>query len=228
MEAYMQVVVVGGSKGGVGKTTLSANLAVMAHEERSKVCLLDLDPMQSLARWYELRYDGNDEAAPDGFHLLPFGEVVSERVRQAEKAGFDYLVVDCPPALVELMERAIRAADIVLIPCRPSPLDLEGEAVSELCERHGREFLFVLNAVKGKSLVKGSREYLAAVGRVAETEVQDRTTHASSMINGGTGVEGDKTGKTREEVKALWAEIKKGLRRSSAREARAEGRGARA
>jgi chromosome partitioning protein len=224
----MQVVVVCGSKGGVGKTTITANLAVTAHDESAKIALLDLDPMQSLARWYELRYEVNGKKPPPTFKLLPFGEVVSKRVEEAEAGGFDYLFIDTPPALVQLMERAIRAANVAVIPCRPSPLDLEGEAVSELCERQEREFLFVLNAVRGKSLVKGSRDYLAAAGRVAETELQDRVTHASSMIDGGTGVEGDKTGKTREELKALWAEVKKALHRQQPRVSRTDGKSARA
>jgi chromosome partitioning protein len=208
----MRTIVVGGTKGGVGKTTLTANLAIIAHGTHSKVALLDLDPMQSLSRWFELRYAAKTLSPPPDFRLLPYTEDAKTQQRLARATSIDYLFIDCPPALIQILESAVELADLVLIPCRPSPLDLEGEAMSQICIQQHKPFLFVLNDVKGKSLVAGSRDYLGQVGPVAATEIQDRIVHPTSMITGSTGAEADRSGRTNDEIRSLWREIRAALR----------------
>lgn len=212
----MQVVVAAGSKGGVGKATIASNLAVLAHAEKKRVGLLDLDPMQSLARWHELREA--DQGADETFFLLESNEDVRGRVAKARDKGFDVFVIDLPPAETELMEWACRAAlrdGMVVILRQPSPFDLEGQrAMKEIVQNVGCEVLFVINRVRGKTLLKGTRQILESVGKVADTEVADRVVYAVAAIKGGAGAE--KSDEAHDEMEALWKEVKASLRRTEA------------
>jgi chromosome partitioning protein len=212
----IQVVVVAASKGGVGKSTLATNLAVLVAAERKKVALLDIDPMQSMTRWYQLRQE--TERKSDNLVLLPVSDDVRERVEYADKRGFDVLVIDTPPAFSNTISRAVRAAargGIVIAPCQPSPFDLEGmQGLIRIVGENGSDLLFVINRVRGKSMVTGTREILATAGQVAAQEIADRVIYAAAAIDGGAGVEG--SAEANREMTALWKEVKAALRRAKA------------
>ena len=131
----MKVIVVAASKGGTGKTTLTAALAVEATHQGS-VAVMDLDPQQSLARWHDIRRADDDLADPD---LIEAGKRPDVAIARARKQNLDWLFIDTPGGSLSTMKAAIDQADLVLIPVRPSPLDVESMApVVELCDHAGK------------------------------------------------------------------------------------------
>lgn len=130
-------------KGGVGKTTMAVNLAVAAGLRRSplKTALFDLDGQESAAIWSERRKAD-----------LPHVEHITERklsaaLAAADKQGFDLAIIDTPPAAGPEALTAAQAADLVLIPCRPSLVDLDAiRRTAQLVKGAGITAYVVFNA----------------------------------------------------------------------------------
>jgi chromosome partitioning protein len=204
----MPVIVLAATKGGCGKSTLAAALAVEASRKGVKVAIIDLDPQQSLARWHELRLT---EAGKDTPALVPLGKYPDRTLAKAAADGWDCVIVDCPPGSVRLTSQAMAVADFVVIPVRPSPLDVEAlDVMVELCEQYERPFAFVLNATAPRSsMTAGAREYMAKKGPVLDVEVLNRQPYASAMILGSTASEADPKGSAGKEIAALWDAIAK-------------------
>ncbi len=135
----MQVVTLASTKGGVGKTTICSALAVRAAEESRRVALLDLDPQESLASWWTRRGKTKN---PKLFEI----DATTEAIELLLSEGWEWVFIDTGPARLELIEPGIAVADLVLIPTRPSALDIEQAAITvELCEAHNKPHAFVLN-----------------------------------------------------------------------------------
>ncbi|AAZ98682.1 probable partition-related protein [Thiobacillus denitrificans ATCC 25259] len=120
----MRVIVVANPKGGSGKTTLSINLAGYLAAQGERVALLDMDRQKSATHWLAARSAALPEIA-----LL----------REGQKGGSDWLVVDTPAALHgRTLERALKLAHKVAVPIAPSLFDI----------RASQDFLAALNAEK--------------------------------------------------------------------------------
>src|SRR3984957_10945149 len=124
-----KVISIAQQKGGVGKTTLAAQLAVVWARQGRRLAVVDIDPQGSLAAWAELRRKrlgdnglGFEFAALSGWRG---GDWVERHARDV-----DFVIVDSPPH-VELEARmALRAAALVVVPLQPSPLDLWSSATT--------------------------------------------------------------------------------------------------
>jgi chromosome partitioning protein len=205
----VKTIAIGSCKGGTGKTTLSAALAVRAAREGRKVALFDTDAQCSLVRWWELRGSPNNpkmiEVDPS---LEAFELLISE--------GWDWVFIDTPPGAMDTVEHAVFSADLVLIPCRPSPVDVEAvDDIVDLCNEHGKPFAFILNAVPhgwGK-LADSAAGYLAQSGPVLKQRVASRKPYVAAMTLGKSGAELDRA--AREEIDALWTEIKRTLAKAT-------------
>ena len=115
----MKTIVIAAQKGGAGKTALASNLAVAASQDGRNVLCLDLDPQGSLRAWWE----GRDADVPSILDRDPAPDVLRATLNAAQ-AQFDLCIIDTPPAALEWLAEALGAADLVLIPVRPSPDDL--------------------------------------------------------------------------------------------------------
>lgn len=207
-----KVIALAATKGGVGKTTLTVALAVHAAAMGQKIALLDRDPQESTADWYGRRLQ---QLGPKGALNLKLFEVDStqEAIGMIAAQGFDYVLIDTPPAVTSLIEDAIAGADLVVIPSRVSGLDLRAiPPMAELCEKLERPFVLVFNSVaKAQTTAKdlaGARQYLEAEGvRVLETTVALRKAYVAPMTTGIGPTEMARSEEAQEELAALWSEI---------------------
>ena len=116
----MAIIAVAGRKGGVGKSTIAGNLAAEFAAMKRSVRVLDADPQHSLVAW---------AAQGDGMLARAVEQVeggdgaLRARVRQAEKDA-DVVLIDTPPGAPEIAYEAALVADLMLLPCGASPLDL--------------------------------------------------------------------------------------------------------
>jgi len=201
-------------KGGCGKTSLIANLSVRASKD-GHVALLDYDPQQSLARWWELRGHAHEDVLNP--RLWKNGEGASVDVPALKALGTNYIFQDVPPAVWHLIEDSVRVSDLVIAPVRASPVDLEAiDPVIEICRDLGKPFLFVMAAYDPRwKLSESAYPYLEqkAPGHALEEVFSYRQAYVGSMIGGATGPEYTKDRKqaaeTEVEIDTLWRRIRK-------------------
>jgi chromosome partitioning protein len=197
----MHTIVLASQKGGSGKTTLAAHLAVaLERDGRGPAVLIDTDPQGSLSRWWNKREAPTPAFADANVHQL------AAKLAALRADGFAWCIVDTPPADSEQNAKVITEADLVLIPTRPSPHDLDAlGATLDLCQASGRRHVFVVNAAKSNaSITIQTVTALSEHGQVAPAVVADRVLCASSMIDGRTVFEVDPSGKSAQEMSALW------------------------
>ena len=140
----MKILVLASQKGGAGKTTLAAHLAVAAEQAGAgPAVLLDTDPQGSLSAWWNSREDDTPALAAASLAELP------AKLRALAEAGFKLAVIDTPPAITEAIRDVVKLADLVLIPTRPSPHDLRavGSTV-DIAQETGRPFAFAVTQAK--------------------------------------------------------------------------------
>jgi chromosome partitioning protein len=117
----MAIIAVLGRKGGIGKSTIAGNLAAEFAAMGRTVVVLDADPQHSLVAWASLGQGmlshSVEKVKADSAAAL------EARARKAEKTA-DIVIIDTPPGMPETAYLAALAADLVLLPCGPSPLDL--------------------------------------------------------------------------------------------------------
>ena len=115
----MDVLTLVSTKGGCGKTTLTAHLAVEAERAGAgPVAVIDADPQASLARWW------NSRAAETPAFIQTTLAELPQRLEELRAAGIRLVIIDTPGADVSHTRTIVRLTDLALIPSRPSPLDL--------------------------------------------------------------------------------------------------------
>jgi len=186
-------------KGGAGKTTLLTHLSVAADVAGAgPVGVVDTDPMQGTARWYDARKaDTPILARPD--------KGLTAALDALRDAGCRIAMVDTPPSIGAEVIEAVRAADLVVVPCQPSPNDLRAVGSTVEAVRGSRKpLVFIINRVKPRSrLTLDAAVALSQHGTVAPVQVGDRTDYAAAMIDGLVAQEiGSK--QAADEMAALW------------------------
>lgn len=216
----MIVLAVCNTKGGVGKTTLTASLAVRAAQESKRVALVDLDPQGSLAGWWDRR------GRSDNPTVMRDVDTASEAVERLEMDGWDWVFIDTPPAFLQLLSDTIDVADLVIIPIKASALDVAASQDAVVMAREaGRPHLVVLNDVESRwKSTNDVRDYLLASDvPIAETAITHRVSYLASMTVGKSAAELNK-GKDKaatEEIESLWQEVKTAAKKSAKAKAKA-------
>jgi chromosome partitioning protein len=117
----MPVIAIAGRKGGIGKSTIAGNLAAEFAALGRSVIVLDADPQHSMAAWAA---QGTGILAGCVQKVEPGSkDDLRARVRTSVKEA-DIVLIDTPPGMPEVTHQANMAADLTLLPCGPSPLDL--------------------------------------------------------------------------------------------------------
>lgn len=153
----MHVLAIANQKGGSGKTTTAVNLGAALAEQGRRVLVVDADPQASASAWLSHQElddrlldvfvdDRNlaDAAVPTGIRglmLVPASPNLRDLaiadavdVHQALRRAlppadaFDFVLIDCPPALGHVVIAALAAADEVLVPVAAHAMELDGLA----------------------------------------------------------------------------------------------------
>lgn len=196
-------------KGGAGKTTLAAHLAVAWTAAGKRVAILDIDPQQSLTIWYRLR----EQAMGDAGAGLLANQVHGWRVaREVDRLAreHDIVLVDSPPHAETEARVAIRAADLVLVPVQPSPMDIWATRPTlDLAWEERKQPVVVLNRVPPRAnLTERMRAHLDETGaRIANATLGNRVVYASALAEGRAVGEVQPSSRATKEVGALAREL---------------------
>jgi chromosome partitioning protein len=209
----MNVITVASRKGGAGKTTLTAHLAGFARREGHRCLVIDADPQGSLALCNSLR------AAGKTLPLVTAERGIERQVAMAMVAGVEWVFIDTAPTMWVVVQEAIRAATMVLIPARPGFLDLAAvqETVKAARERD-KPYAVVLNACpvkrgqKEAPAVAHSRAFLDQQGiPVWAGQISQRTHFVLSLAGGGSAGEGTGDAQAGAEVAGLWTGVQRAV-----------------
>ena len=178
-----KVITVAQQKGGSGKTTVAANLAVAFARGGRSVALLDTDPQGSLGRWFMAR---RERGAVGMEFSTASAWGVSYECEKLRKLH-DIVIVDTPPKVDADLRPALREADLVLVPVASSHVDLWAtEGVIDLARREHKSVALVLNRARtGTRLAAEVAEAAAALeGRVLATVLSFRVAYAETLGQG--------------------------------------------
>lgn len=203
-----KVIAVLNQKGGVGKTTIAANIGVSIAGAGHSVLMVDSDPQGSLRDWSEA-----DEG--EGLTVIGLDRETLAKDIESVKAPYDFVIIDGRAKAEKMAGAAIRAADLVLIPVAPSALDIWGasditEAIAarhEVTEGKPHTFFIVNAATKNTKLIDEIRPAAEQSGfKTLNTVLYNREIYKQTMGEGLT-VHGSKNPAALKEIESLTAEI---------------------
>jgi chromosome partitioning protein len=195
----MFVVVLASQKGGAGKTTLAAHLGVAAEAAGyGPAVLIDTDPQGTLLKWWQEREAEVPAMAEPGSDLLG-------KLRELSEGGYRLAFIDTPGRVSLANREVIAAADLVLVPLKPSVADLWTiESTITACRETRRPYAFVVSqATRGASLTVQAVSAASEHGVVVPTVIHNRVGFAAALTDGRTIQELDPKGQGAAEIVSL-------------------------
>lgn len=204
--ARMKALSVIAQKGGAGKTTLSLAVACAAAADGLSAVVVDLDPQATAASWADRRAARSPVVIPAQPPRL--GRILGAAAAQ----GVQLAVVDTAPRVEQSAVAAARAADLVLVPCRPAVYDLETVAATRdlvAAVAPGTAVLCVLNGVPPRGpRQRQARALLADIGvPVCGTALGLRAAIDYAAATGASTTEYEPRGKAAAEAAALYRDL---------------------
>lgn len=198
----MKTIALIAQKGGTGKTTLALSLAVSASQAGLTAIVVDLDPQATACNWSDRRKNDN----PLVLDAQPAR--LAAALQKAGQGGVDIAIIDTPARNEQSALAAAKAADLVIIPCRPQAYDLETvPATRELLALAGNTpAIVVLNAVPHHGdRHEQARQTLADIGvAVCPQTIGHRAAFGDAGAVGLTASEYDPKGKASEEIQLVY------------------------
>lgn len=197
-------------KGGTGKTTLSIHLARALHLKGKKVLLVDSDQQGSARDWNEA---GEGKS---GFPVVGIDRPTLDKDVPSLAESYDWVVIDGAAKLEKMSVSAVKAADLVLIPVQPSPLDIWAcdtlvemiQARQQITDGTPTAAFVVSRAKKGTVLAREVSDAISAYELpILNGAVHDRTVFAKAMIDGSTALDDDPEGAASWEVNHVLNQI---------------------
>jgi chromosome partitioning protein len=208
----MNVITLASRKGGAGKSTLTAHLAACAHAAGRRCLVIDADPQGSVTLWHSLRPGGEPP-------LQNAARGIDRALAYAAIDGYDWVFIDTAPTMWVVVQEAIRAATLVVIPARPGFFDLNAvrETVATARERN-KPYCVVLNAAPSKRddkdvpVVAQARAFLDKHAiPVWAGQVSQRAGLALTLAAGRSACEIEPDSFAAAEIAALWSAIERSV-----------------
>ncbi len=201
----MKVIAFVSSKGGCGKSTAAAYIAVAAAQAGKRVVMLDADPQGSLVAWSERRQADNIAT-----RAIDPGRVPEAVKRLRDHGDIDVVIVDTAGIASAGAIVVARAADAVLVPCKPSQFDFDavGSTAAEL-QKFGVPFTIVLSQVPSGSRdrARDAARKIAKLGRICPRYTTIRVAYGDALDEGQGITEYDPGSKAAQEIEGLWGWI---------------------
>lgn len=196
-------------KGGVGKTTLSINIAAELTRQKRRVLLIDADPQGSAIAWS----NGREEPS---FTVIGMAKPTLHKEIESLATDYDDVVIDGPPRIAELAKSIILSADIVIVPLLPSPLDVWAAADTVDLIREAQPYKpelqcclalnrKIVNTAIGRDVRRALKELDVPI---LKADVAQRVMFAETMATGSTVVDGRRS-KGAKEIQKLVKELRK-------------------
>jgi chromosome partitioning protein len=197
----MKVIVVASRKGGVGKSTITANLSVAAGQKPSnKVAVVDLDPQASVTHWSQIR------RVPSPLVHTSTAKKLSSLLSDLKAQGFTHVIVDMPPYDKEWVAEVMSQANLIVVPTKASPLDLHSvSATLESLSEAKKPMVWVINGASSRANIADTVALeLAKFAPVCKQKLHERSDYVLSMGEGRSVLEAKPKGKSAQEITALW------------------------
>lgn len=198
-------------KGGSGKSTLAINCAVAAEQAGRRVMLLDMDEQRTAEQWFQAR-----KAETPQIITLQSAELQGA-LELARIKKFDWVLIDTPGRDTPGTSAAIRAADLCVIPCRPSPADIQAiKPTVEAVRRANKAGAVVLMQTPARSYrVEEAQDGLSKLMSVCPINIVSRAVYQDALGAGYGVTEFDPHGKAAEEINQLWKWISNQARKAN-------------
>ena len=196
----MNTIAIVSQKGGSGKTTLALHLAVASAAQGRNTAVIDLDPQASSANWSDRR------TAEVPVVLSAHASRLHHEIRRVREIGGEMLFLDTAPHSDSAALEAARAADLVLVPCRPAILDLEAITNTlSFIRTTSTPTLVVLNAIAstGQDALLAAEALSAHDVETCPVRLGRRVAFARALLSGQSAQEYEPFGKAALEVKRL-------------------------
>jgi chromosome partitioning protein len=152
------IIALTGQKGGTGKTTTAIHLAWWL-SQKAKTIAIDADPQNSLSLW------AKHLGIPCQIENDP--EELFDRIPNLARQ-YQWVIIDAPGGLNETIKAILGCADLALIPCQPSPLDLHStqrifrilSQIQTMRRGHPKGFTFINRGEKNTVLMRETQQYL--------------------------------------------------------------------
>jgi chromosome partitioning protein len=211
-ETAMNVITLASRKGGVGKSTLTAHLAAFAQLMGHRTMVVDADPQGSLTLWHSMRTAG-------GLALQNASQGINRILASAELNGHRWVFIDTAPTTWVVVQEAIRAATMVIIPVRPGFFDLAAVRETVATARDlNKPYAIVINAAPVKREEKEAPAVALSRAQfdrlsipVWSGQISQRTAFLGSLAAGLSAGEIGSDPNCTTEIARLWSAIERSV-----------------